>query len=529
MKEVLKKAISEALNIESNLIEIEIPKKRGNGHYSSNICMKMASRLKKSPIDIANELVEKITCEQIEKIEIKSGFLNFYLKQDILLDNLNKILTLGEDYGKNSYGNNRKINLEYVSANPTGTLHIGHARGASYGDSMSRILKFCGYDVTREYYINDGGNQINNLEASIKARYDNICGRNTTMPEDGYHGKEIIKVAEEIYEKYQDKADDNIIRNYGLEYLLTAIKKDLKNFRTEFDIWYSEKSLYDCGNVQKVLDKLKKTGYTYQQDGALFLKTSLFGDLKDRVLVKSDNNNTYLLPDIAYHIDKYNRGYDELIDILGADHHGYIARLKASLEMLDQDSSKLKVKILQMVRLIQDGEEVKMSKRTGKSLTMNDLVEEVGIDAVRYFFAMHSLDTQMDFDLDLAKKQSNANPVYYVSYAHARICSIINDYNKQVDNNLNYTTFNSIYINDLLFKLYQFEDILKLSSSNLEPHIITNYVYDLATLFHSFYAHEKILTDNKKYTEERINLITAVAVVIKNSLNLIGVKAPNKM
>ena len=529
MKEVLKKAISDALNIEMDLIEMEIPKKRENGHYSSNICLKMASKLKKSPMDIANELVQKIECDQIEKIEVKAGFLNFYLKSKVLLDNLNEILTLGSDYGKNDYGNKKKINLEYVSANPTGTLHIGHARGASYGDSMARILKFCGYDVTREYYINDGGNQINNLVSSIKARYDNVCGKDTVMPEDGYHGKEIIKVAKEIYEKYQDKADDEVIRSYGLEYLLSEIKKDLKNFRTEFDVWYSEKTLYDKGNVQKTLDELITAGYTYRQDDALFLKTSLFGDLKDRVLVKSDNNNTYLLPDIAYHIDKYNRGYDELIDVLGADHHGYIARLKASLDMVGKDSNKLKVKILQMVRLIQNGEEVKMSKRTGKSLTMNELVEEVGIDAVRYFFAMHSLDTQMDFDLDLAKKQSNANPVYYVSYAHARICSIINDYNKKVDTNLNYTTFNSTYINDLLFKLYQFEDILKLSATNLEPHIITNYVYDLATLFHSFYAHEKVLTDDEIYTQERINLITAVAVVIKNSLNLIGVVAPDKM
>ena len=529
MKSHLKEVISKILDIDPELVEIEIPKDCKNGDYSSNICLKMAGKLKKNPNEIGQELIDKITDPKIEKIEVKSGFLNFYLKSTFLFDNLNKILKEEEDYGKNNLGNGKKINLEYVSANPTGTLHIGHARGAAYGDSMARILKYCGYDVTREYYINDGGNQINNLVESIKIRYQNINGEDIPLPEDAYHGKEIIEVAKNIYDKYGNKATDDIFRSYGLDYLLKEIKADLKNFRSEFDVWFSEKSLYDQGKIDEVLNKLTKLGYTYLEDGALFLKTSLFNDTKDRVLVKTDHTNTYLLPDIAYHMDKYGRNYDMLIDVFGADHHGYIPRLKASLEMLGLDSNKLSVKILQMVRLIKDGTEIKMSKRTGKSLTMNDLIKEVGTNAVRYFFAARSLDTQMDFDLDLATKKSNENPVYYVSYAHARICSILKDYDKEIDYDLNYKTIDSDIARNLLFKLYQFEDIVKLSSSNLEPHIITNYVYDLATMFHSFYAQEKILTDDETYTKERINLIKAIKIVIKNSLDLIGVEAPDKM
>lgn len=524
MKEKIKQALMEVLEIDD--VEVDLPKRRENGDYSSNICLKMASKLKKSPNDIALEIKDKLHIDGVDKILVKSGFLNFYIKNDVLYQNLNSILE-NPDYGKNSFGQGKKINLEYVSANPTGTLHIGHARGASYGDSMARILKYCGYDVTREYYINDGGNQINNLEKSIKARYENLCGNDYEMPSDGYHGKEIIEIAERIYQKYGTNVDDEVIRSYGLEYLLKEIKNDLTNFRVEFDVWSSEKSLYNNGLVEKTLNYLKENNYTYIKDDALYLKTSEFFDTKDRVLVKSDQNNTYLLPDIAYHMDKYQRGYDKLIDVLGADHHGYIQRLKSSIKMMNEDPNKLDVKILQMVRLIKNNKEIKMSKRTGKTLTMKDLVNEVGVDATRYFFAMRSLDTQMDFDLDLAVKKSNDNPVYYVSYAHARICSILKD--RKINHIENYQTLNSSYVLDLLFKLYQFEDVIIKSANNLEPHLITNYLYELATLFHSFYANEHVLTEDEVYTEERLNLIKAVACVIKKALELIGVEAPEKM
>ena len=373
-------------------------------------------------------------------------------------------------------------------------------------------MKFAGYDVVREYYINDAGNQINNLEKSIKARYDNLCGIDTELPENGYHGKDIIEVAKSIYDEYNDNAPQNIFRIKGVDFLLKQIKEDLKNFDVDFDIWSSETSLYEDGSVDKTLEYIKQKGYTYESEDATWLKTTIYGDEKDRVLVKSDKNNTYLLPDIAYHINKYKRGYDNLIDVLGADHYGYIARLKAA-----------------MVRLLRDGEEIKLSKRTGKTITLGELLREVGKDAARYFFSMRSLDSQMDFDMTLAIKKTNENPVYYIQYAYARICSIIREYNKDIKKIEKYETITSDYALDLLNKIYEFNNVVELSAKKREPHLIANYVYDLATSFHSYYAHEKVLTDDLKYTLERINLIDAVAITIKNACYLLGVDVPEKM
>lgn len=534
MKTILKQEIKKVLDklgIDSELdILIEIPKDKNNGDYSSNVAMQLARVLKTNPREIATKIVDNIDNENIIKVEIAGpGFLNFFVKKDYLLNNINTVLEMRENYGKCNFGNNEKVNLEYVSANPTGFLHIGHARGASYGDSLARIMKLAGYDVTREYYINDAGNQINNLEKSIKVRYENLCGIDSVLPENGYHGKDIIEVAKSIYEEYNTKAPVNIFRKKGVEFLLTQIKKDLSDFDIDFDVWYSETSLYEDNSVNNVLNTLKEKGYTYESEDAIWLKTSMFGDEKDRVLVKSDKNNTYLLPDIAYHINKYSRGYDSLIDVLGADHHGYIARLKASIEMMGYDPSKLDVKILQMVRLLKDGEEIKLSKRTGKTITLSELLSEVGKDAARYFFSMRSLDSQMDFDMTLATKKSNENPVYYIQYAHARICSIIREYNKEVKPLENYETINSEHALNLLNKVYEFKDVVEMSAKKREPHLIANYVYELAAAFHSYYAHEKVLTDDLKYTEERINLIASVAITIKNACYLLGVNAPEKM
>lgn len=534
MKEILKQAIKDALNkigINDDIdILISLPKDKNNGDYCSNIAMQLASLLKTNPREIATKIVENINDENIIKIDIADpGFLNFFVKKDYLFNNINNVIEMKDTYGKCNLGNNEKVNIEYVSANPTGFLHIGHARGASYGDSLARIMQLAGYDVTREYYINDAGNQINNLEKSIKVRYENLCGNDISLPENGYHGKDIIEVAKTIYDEYNVNAPDNIFRKKGVEFLLTHIKKDLNEFGISFDEWFSETSLYENNSVNDTLNTLMEKGYTYKSEDAIWLKTSMFGDEKDRVLVKSDKNNTYLLPDIAYHINKYKRGYDSLIDVLGADHHGYIARLKASIKMMGYDPDKLDVKILQMVRLLKDGEEIKLSKRTGKTITLSELLSEVGKDAARYFFAMRSLDSQMDFDMTLATKKSNENPVYYIQYAHARICSIIREYNKGVSVIDRYETINSEYALNLLNKVYEFKDIVKLSAKKREPHLIANYVYELATLFHSYYAHEKVLTDDLKYTEERINLIQSVAITIKNACYLIGVDAPDKM
>ena len=463
----------------------------------------------------------------ISEIQIANpGFINFYLKKEFIQSYINKIITEKNNYGKNTIGNNKKINIEFVSANPTGILHIGHGRGATYGDNLARIMNFSGYDVTKEYYVNDAGNQMNNLGISIKERYRELCGYGCNLPENGYHGKEIIDLAKDIYNKYGNtKLDSDIefFRKEGLDKLLDQIKKDLDRYRVNFNIFTSEQSIYDRCLVEDTLNKLKQSGNCYIKDDALWLKTTDYGDEKDRVLIKSDGNYTYLTPDIAYHTDKISRGYDRLIDVLGSDHHGYIARLKAALSMLGKDSNVLDIKILQMVRLIKDGEELKLSKRTGKTITLMELVDEIGVNATRYFFSSHSLDTSMDLNIDLALKQSNENPVYYIEYANARICSILKKYHKKSNLHDNYLTLQSEDTYSILNRLMEFEDVVISSAKKEAPHLIANYVYELATLFHSFYAKEQIITENEEETEEKINLLLAIQIVIQNALDLLGI------
>ena len=531
MRDYLKKLVEKALlelKIEQKNVSVEVPTKDGFGEYTTNVALMSAKSANMNPRELATKIVENIEDEKIEKMEVAGpGFINFYLKNDYLYENLNRIIT-DEEYGKSNYGNGIKVDIEYVSANPTGTLHLGHARGAAYGDSLARIMKYAGYDVTREYYINDGGNQVNNLTKSILARYNELKGLQVDFPEDGYHGVEIIDLAKRVLNDYPESVSEDVLKEYGTKYLLSKIKEDLENFNVSFDVWFSEKSLYDNKQVENTLKLLKDKGYTYEAEDAVWLKTSEFGDEKDRVLVKNDGSYTYLLPDIAYHMNKYSRSFDELIDVLGADHHGYVPRLKASIEMLGENPDKLDVEILQMVRLLKNGEEVKMSKRTGKVVTLNELVEEVGRDATRYIFSSRSLDTQLDFDMDIATKHNNENPVYYIQYAYARICSILSDSGCNVKP-LEYHKLNSDYVLKMLKKMYEFEDIIISSASRHMPHLITNYVYDLATLFHTFYAHEHVLTDDLEKTNEYINLIKAVSIVIKKSLELIGVQVYEKM
>ena len=528
IKQIIAKSL-DSLNIEYNSDEIIIdtPKLENNGDYSTNIALILTKKLKKPPLEIANLIKENINSNIFAKVEIASpGFINIYLKKERLYQEINKILTEGKNYGKNNLGNNKKILLEYVSANPTGTLHIGHGRGATYGDNLSRIMSYCGYDVTREYYINDAGNQMNNLGISIKERYKELCNLPFNIPEDGYHGKEIISIAKTIYDSYkEEKLTENIeyFKQVGLNVLMQQIKKDLDNYRVNFDVFTSEQSLYDKGEVENVLNQLKKNNDCYIKEDALWLNTSKYGDEKDRVIVKNDGNYTYFLPDIAYHVNKIKRGYQELIDVLGADHHGYINRLKASLEILGYDSSILNVKILQMVRLLKDGEEVKISKRTGKTITLNDLIDEVGINATRYFFASKSLDTQMDFDLSLAVKNSNENPVYYIEYANARIASLLNNYKKEITSKEEYKTIEEPLAYTIMNKLLKFTDTIIVAAKKQQPHIICNYVYELTSLFHTYYSSTKFITDDEEYTNDRIALLSAIKIVINNSLNLIGI------
>lgn len=519
---IIKKSLP--VDMDVNKIVIEIPKDKKNGDYSTNVAFLLTKELKSSPINIANDIIKNISDDMIDRIEVANpGFINFYINKDYLLNNINVINDMGKNYGKSDFGKLEKINIEYVSANPTGTLHIGHGRGAVYGDCLSKIMSFAGYDVTREYYINDAGNQMYNLGVSIKERYKERCGVEFAIPENGYHGKEIIVIAEYLYDEYGDsKLDEDIefFRQKGLDILLDGIKKDLDKFRVNFDVFTSEQSLYDRGFVENTLNKLKNSGKCYIDEGALWLKTTDLYDEKDRVLVKSDGNYTYLLPDIAYHSDKFNRGYDRLIDVLGSDHHGYIHRLRSSLEFVGYDSSKIDIRILQMVRLLRNGEEVKLSKRTGKTITLNELIEDVGVNAARYFFASKSLDTQMDFDLDLAVKNSNENPIYYIEYANARISSILRG--KEIPKDIKFSTIESDSAYTILNKLLEFEDVIISAASKGLPHLVANYLFELAGLFHSYYSVEKIVTDDEIYTKERIALINAVKVVINNAAYMLG-------
>lgn len=527
VQEILKKSLTNLQIDYEKEIEVSIPKDKNHGDYSTNIALSLAKSLKDNPTNIANKIKDNIQSEIISKIEVLSpGFINIFISEQYLLKSINTIIKENTNYGKSNLGQGKKVNIEFVSANPTGILHLGHGRGATYGDNLARIMTFTGYDVTKEYYVNDAGNQMNNLGISIKVRYQNLYNIDATLPEDGYHGQEIIDIAKKIKEEYQDtKLNEDIpfFKKYGLNILLDKIKKDLDVYRVNFDVFSSEQSLYDRGLVEKVITKLKNDNHCYIEDGALWLKTMDYGDEKNRVLIKSDGNYTYLLPDIAYHCDKIERGFDELIDVLGADHHGYIDRLKASLEMMGKDSGILDIKILQMVRLIKDNEELKLSKRTGKTVTLSEIIEEVGVNATRYLFSSKSLDTQLDFNIDLALKQNSENPVYYIEYANARICSILKK-SKNIATNIDqYQTLKSQYTYNILNKLNEFNDIVETSASKKAPHIIANYVYDLASLFHTYYNQEKIVTEDIQYTSERINLLKAIQIVINNSLNLIGI------
>ena len=539
LKEQIKEMINSALNelsIEFNLesIVVEVPKKREQGDFSTNIAMQLTKVLKDNPRNIAEKIVEVLSknTNEIKTIEIAGpGFINIYLNDEYVFSGISNVIKQGENYGSSSIGKKEKIDIEFVSANPTGILHLGTARGAAYGSNLANIMSFAGYDVTKEYYINDAGNQIINLGVSLKERYKGLCGLEENMPEDGYYGSEIIDIAKTIFDKYgNSKLDEDLefFKKVAVDYLLNIIKTDLSNFGVTFDVWTSEKSIRAKGRIEESLKILDEKGLVYKKDDATWLKTTVYGDDKDRVLIKNDKTYTYFVPDIAYHLDKLNRGYDKLIDVFGADHHGYVSRLKAAIEALGYDKDKLDVKLLQMVKLIKDGEEVKMSKRTGKTITIKELVEEVGINASRYFFASKGLDTQMNFDITLATKQSNENPVYYVEYAHARICSILKSV-KDVMEIDEFNTIDSEYAKNLLNKVYEFKDVVIGAATKKMPHLITNYVYELATLFHTYYAHEKVITDDIRYTSERIKLIKSVQITIENALNLIGVEALTEM
>jgi arginyl-tRNA synthetase len=550
MQSKLKQEIKDAV-LKANLaaeeqipdVILEVPKDKSHGDYSTNMAMQLARVAKKAPKQIAEALIEHFdaTKASIKKIEMAGpGFINFHMDNSYLTNLIPTILEAGDRYGETNIGGKQKVQVEFVSANPTGDLHLGHARGAAVGDSLCNILAKAGYDVSREYYINDAGNQINNLAWSVEARYFQALGMEKEMPADGYHGEDIIGIGKKLAEEYGDKyvhADEkerfDFFRAYGLKVEMAKLKADLEDFRVPFDVWYSETSLYENGKIDKALTALKDNGHIYEEDGATWFRSTTFGDDKDRVLIKNDGSYTYLTPDIAYHKDKLERGFEQLINIWGADHHGYIPRMKAAIEALGYNREALEVEIIQLVHLYKNGEKMKMSKRTGKAVTMRDLVEEVGLDATRYFFAMRSADTHMDFDLDLAVSQSNENPVYYAQYAHARISSILRQGEEQgmtVDSQADFSLISSEKEMDVLKKLGEFPQAVGEAAAKRLPHRITNYIFELASTFHSFYNAEKVLdADHPERTKARLALIKAVQTSLKNALALIGVSAPEKM
>lgn len=550
MKDVLKQEIKEAvmkagLAAESEIPEVvlEVPKDKSHGDYSTNMAMQLARIAKKAPRNIAEEIVASFDKGKasIDKLDIAGpGFINFYMNNQYLTKLIPAVLEAGEAYGETNVGGGERVQVEFVSANPTGNLHLGHARGAAVGDSLCNVLEKAGYEVSREYYINDAGNQINNLASSVEARYFQALGKDKPMPEDGYHGEDIKEIGQKLADEFGDRFVHEeeserlaFFREYGLKYELGKLREDLENFRVPFDVWYSETSLYQNGKIDQALEALREKGHIYEEDGATWFRSTVFGDDKDRVLIKKDGSYTYLLPDIAYHKDKLDRGFQKLINVWGADHHGYIPRMKAAIEALGYDKETLEVEIIQLVHLYKNGEKMKMSKRTGKAVTMRDLIDEVGLDAVRYFFAMRSADTHMDFDLDLAVSTSNENPVYYAQYAHARICSMLRQGEEKgisFEGNLDLTKIASEKEYDLLKVIGSFPEAVADAAEKRIPHRITNYIFELASVLHSFYNAEKVLdpADEEK-SRARLSLMKATQITLNNALKLIGVSAPEKM
>ncbi|MDZ4482229.1 arginine--tRNA ligase [Bacillus cereus] len=524
-------------------VVLESPKDKTNGDFSTNMAMQLARVAKKAPRMIAEELVANFDKAKasIEKIEIAGpGFINFYMDNSYLTDLIPTIVNAGEAYGETNTGKGEKVQVEFVSANPTGDLHLGHARGAAVGDTLCNLLAKAGYDVSREYYINDAGNQIHNLALSVEARYMQALGLEKEMPEDGYHGADIIGIGKRLAEEFGDryaKADEKesyeFYREYGLKYELAKLQKDLESFRVKFDVWFSETSLYKNGKIDQALAVLKERDEIFEEDGATWFRSMTYGDDKNRVLIKNDGSYTYLTPDIAYHRDKLERGFDKLINIWGADHHGYIPRMKAAIQALGYDKDTLEVEIIQMVQLYQNGEKMKMSKRTGKAVTLRELMEEVGVDAMRYFFAMRSGDSHLDFDMDLAVSKSNENPVYYAQYAHARVCSILRqgeELGLATGGDVNYKLVTSEKEVELLKKLGEFPAVVADAAQKRLPHRITNYAFELAATLHSFYNAEKVLNqDNLALSKARYELMKAVRTTLQNALAIVGVSAPEKM
>lgn len=523
-------------------VQIEVPGNPEHGDFASNLAMNMARAERKSPRQIAEALVEALgNCEFLSKVEIAGpGFINFTLTPTCWYEVLDDITAKGKKYGTSQVGQGRKVQVEFVSANPTGPLHIGHGRGAAVGDAVAAILQAVGFDVQREYYVNDAGNQVATLGRSIWMRLREQNGETLVFPEDGYQGEYIRDLAAQLREEDRSIAEldeDEAVKRctaFGISKVLDWIAADLKDFGITFDNWFSEQSLYDRNMVEVELGKLAAKGLSYEQGGALWLRTTDYGDDKDRVLIKSDGSPTYFASDVAYHMEKFDRGFDRVIDVWGADHHGYVQRMKAVVAGLGHSSDDLEVLLIQMVNLLRDGQPYTMGKRSGNFITLREVVDEVGSDACRFYFLMRRSDSQLDFDLELAKRQSSDNPVYYVQYAHARVCSIKRNAEEQ---GIVLPTHGTVDLSSLILpeelllakNLARYPETVVGAAQNCEPHRIVYYLQEIAGQFHSYYNRQRVLVEDSATTQARLYLIDGVRTVLANALNLLGVDAPERM
>jgi arginyl-tRNA synthetase len=551
IKNAIEKSIEKAIDGGSIQIDdipeiiIESPREKEHGDFASNIAMVLAKKARMAPIKIAGIIKESLYLEDtyIDSVEVANpGFINFKLKNDWLYDTLRQVQDKGDDYGKVNIGNGEKVQIEFISANPTGPMHIGNARGGAIGDTLSEVLKYAGYNVEKEFYVNDAGNQIAKFGKSLEARYLQLFGIDAEVPEGGYVGEDIKEHAENFKDIYGDKyvnEDEDIRRkaltDYALEKNIKRMKSDLEKFGVHFDVWFSEKGLYDNGDIDATIKYFKDSGKTYENEDALWFKATEYGVSKDEVLVRTNGIPTYFTGDVAYHRNKFVvRKFDKVIDIWGADHYGHVPRMKASMAALGLNPDNLEIIIMQLVRLIRDGKVTRMSKRKGQSFTLADLVDEVGKDAARFFFNMRSADTHFEFDLDLAVAKSNENPVYYVQYAHARICGILRQLAEEGDfipkiEEVDFSQLKEESEIELIKKLAYFPEEISQSAKSLDPSRITKYVLELAALFHTFYNSCRVKGVEEELKKSRMILVDSTRIVIKNCLNILGISAPEKM
>lgn len=524
---------------------IEKPANSANGDFSSNIALAGAKAFKKAPRMIAQSIAENIDLEDtlFEKVEIAGpGFLNFYLSQRYYSEIVKDVINKGDAYGASDYGNGKKVLVEFVSANPTGPMHIGNARGGAIGDCLAAVLEKAGYNVSREFYVNDAGNQIEKFATSLEVRYLQLYKDGIEIPEDAYKGADIIEHAKNFAAEYGDRfveasSDERrkALVDFALPKNIAGLEKDLLQYRIKYDNWFKESTLHADGSVAKIIEKFKELGVTYEQDGALWFKASEFGNDKDVVLIRANGIPTYIVPDIAYHYNKLvTRGYDKAVDVLGADHHGYVPRMKAALSALGIDENRLDCVIMQMVRLVRDGETIKLSKRSGKAITLTTLLDEIPIDAARFFFNLREPNSHFDFDLDLAAQETSQNPVYYVQYAHARICSIIKKAENSgvtlrtpTDAELDLLT--SAEETELIRHLSSLTDEVITAAKTYDPARITHFVIELATLFHKFYNAQRVIADDEGLMQARLYLCIAVKDTIKNILTMLKISVPESM